>query len=315
MVLMDKIKNSFGLPDKVEYESVGEGHMNDTWIVSSESLKLFALRKYNSNRSYEDVQSEHQALQILEKLFGALIASPLKGEGGNSIQQIDGSLFALFPFKKGVHPREDKRENIEAAAIMLAFVHYKLWQERHLFAAIAFDRAPILPEEFLSAQEIFDKLYINIEPDVFASIGVTYSLLKSFEDRAKSSFSAIEPYAASKHLIHGDFGLPNLLVEEKSQKICTILDWEEMRWDCPVFEIAAVLPFYEMAFPDAGNIFIEEYILETDRLKHPDAVSIKTALEHIESAKFLANFWELTLMIKSGNIEPDYIKFLCEILA
>lgn len=288
--------------------------MNETWIVSSAGVNRYALRKYNPSRSAADVETEHRGLKILEELFGSLIAAPLMGKNGATIQTIDDSLFALFPFKEGVSPSRKNSMHIRVAARTLAFLHLKLWHERHLFASMLANRPAITIDRFLPAKEIYDRLASQLNPSRLASWNISYDFFSASEKQASRSFSSLAPHIQDKHLIHGDFGLTNLLIDEESGDICAVLDWEEMRWDAPLFELAGVLPFYDQEHSKGSEIFLTEYLFEIQRLNHPNRESIIVALEYLDDAKYLTNYLELTLMIESGHFESDYIRFLCEMM-
>ena len=136
----------------------------------------------------------------------------------------------------------------------------------------------------------------------------------ALESFFKKTISIIAPQAKVRHLIHGDYGFSNLLVDKKTGNISAILDWEELRWDAPIFDIAGVVEFYEMGLPGGKSLFLYEYIKATKQLNHSNFKEIKQAIDNIDKFIFVAQYYELNLMIENKINEPQYFEEILDYL-
>lgn len=312
---MKFLSKYFDFPENSKFDSFGSGHMNETWRVSCDGQNLYALRRYNSSRSISEIDSEHNALMTLKKVVGEQIVTPINSRNGKTIEKIGERFYSLFPFVIGDIPKDDNSQHITLAAETLAELHKKLWLARSLFMDVASLRQPISKYRLLTANEIYNELLSEHTEEKLKSQCITSELFFKLEKKCSEVLDRLEPYIKERQLIHGDFGASNLLINCESNSVNAILDWEEMRWDSPLFELAGVIGFYEMDNPGTGKLFLSSYVDKIKKISHPNERNIIMSLDKINDAMFCANYLELTLMIESGHFELEYIQELCQTMA
>ncbi|SGZ16686.1 aminoglycoside phosphotransferase family protein [Moritella viscosa] len=267
--------------------------MNKSWIAFYDNEPTYVLKQYNESRELEDIKKEHHVLNLLSSCLDCEIPKPLR-----DVITHDGVNFALFQFIRGDHPL-DTIETIKSVAKFIARVHEDINSS-----------ALLLPYEVEPTSSKVAKPFIIL--NALNDLGGCYAEqefhdhIKCFYQRVKNTLEELTENLNHKHLIHGDFGLTNLITTDGDK--LALIDWDEMRIDSPLMDVAGFCAFSEQASDKSvREEFIESYLSELQRIGYKNYALIKAGLADVDALIEVVNYIELSEMVKVGMLEEDYL--------
>ncbi|MDP6454992.1 MAG: phosphotransferase [SAR202 cluster bacterium] len=312
------LSSYFSLPDDVCWTDIGSGHMNQSWIGSVDSEPTIVLRISTQFRTVCEIRQE---MALLEELYGktrGLVAPGLPGQDSELVQRIDGDYYSLFPFRSGTLMSMWEPEQVKPAAEALAILH-----------AAAFDMVGLKgfkdarPPFTASAIQLPDGLRRQIIDSPlagkFIALGLTVEALDEAIISARTIWEEPTIETAVRIPIHGDYGPINILWAPEDRVVTTVLDWDESRWDLPVFDLASAVQFF--ADPTDGSRFSERfmnsYLNRLDEYSHILANEVDRILPMMDRIRQAVSVRELLFDLEhsiqvDGEIETDLIKMFVD---
>ena len=225
--------------------------------------------------SREAIQAEHDLLAELAELE-IPVASPLELSPGQTIGEVEGILYALFPRVGGRAPEELADEQARLLGRLIARIHN----------AGASRDAPARP---------------RLTPETFGRENLAYLLKhEKIPEQARASYAAsvealvtrIEPLfrGVPLHRIHGDCHLGNLIWSPRG---ATFLDFDDLRVGPAVQDIWMMVPSFDEDGQRQRALLLEAYREFRDfdpawlRLIEP-----LRALRYINYATWIARRWD-----------------------
>ncbi|SDR29999.1 aminoglycoside phosphotransferase family protein [Pseudovibrio sp. Tun.PSC04-5.I4] len=309
------LDEAFGLPETTKWVSFGEGHTNETWFGELEGEEPVVLRRFNPNRTEDQILSEIKCLDLLQNMVDCTVPKALYGVNQQRVTEVEGAHYSLFEYIEGVTPALDEAETCTLSGLALANLHIKLWERRDEFrfaeeARPCVDKSSLKSGMVLSsslgkmdAASSLDSKFLSVQywADIEAALSAALTSLSVLDD--------------TKHLVHGDFGPPNVLVNESTRELAGILDWDECRWDLPIYDVASVYPFLCEIDDALGDAFVDAYFKGLQGSSHPLAARSDEARALMGAVHYVATYKELELMVDNHLDEPEYLAELLQQLA
>ncbi len=309
------LDEAFALPENTRWSSFGEGHANETWLGELDGEEPVVLRRHNPNRRKEQILSEFHCLDLLQDMIGFTVPKALYGVNQERATEVEGAYYSLFERIDGKVPPLDKLETCVQSGETLAKLHVKLWEERDAFAFAEEERPSVSMETLRSGEALRAELSKMEAAKHIDARYLSAEFWAGVETRLQETLSSLASLNETRHLIHGDFGPPNTLVSESTGEVVAILDWDECRWDLPVYDVAGVYPFLCEIDPSLGDAFVDAYFKGLKGSPHPFATREKEARDFGKAVQFVATYKEFELMIENHLDEPEYLTQLLAQLA
>lgn len=309
------LDEAFALPENTRWSSFGEGHANETWLGEIDGEEPVVLRRHNPNRTEEQILSEFKCLDLLQDLIGYEVPKALYGVNQERLTEVEGAYYSVFELIEGETPPLDKIETCSQSGQALANLHIKLWEERDAFRFAEQERPGVSKETLKSGTALLAAL-----SELEASKNIDAKYLSSaywtdVETALDEALGKLGSLNETKHLIHGDFGPPNTLISENSGELVGVLDWDECRWDLPVYDVAGVYPFLCEIDKSLGEAFVDAYFAGLKGSSHPLATRESEIRALMAAVQYVATYKEFELMVENHLDEPEYLAQLLEQLA
>lgn len=226
----------YGSPTTVT--TIEQGYLSLNWKIIAEQGSFF-LKRYRSALKALDIRSIHHAMRLFGE-NGIPVINPLPTRARDTVTEIDGRCFSLFPFIDG--KRKDRKEleasDLEALGTMLASIHKvgtELPHPAHLPLFNGWDRTAFLEHAnkirgILSSKAVLDDF------DRSASEAIEYKLSKVLGDFREPDEFEFTDYA----VLHGDFHEGNVFFGE-THGITHVFDWEKTCYGPRAFELVRSL--------------------------------------------------------------------------
>ncbi len=298
------LSTRYPLRQDLVWQPTALGFMNENWIGCIAARPAFVARRYRRASSVEEIALEHSLLSYLDSRVGHLVASPLVGTDGATIQEVDGGYFALFPFRPGELMGKGSRHAIEPAARAQAGLHTQL---AGFPTPTAFPRLrPGLLDRNRSIEpSLASFLRQDTEAEAARRQGVTVETLGQALAELEPVFDHPTLRVARRIPIHADYGPHNILWDPNTGEIMTVLDWEETRFDLPIVDMTVSSTIFAPT-PEERDEYIAVYLDELARLDGVLADEVRETLphaSHLERAAWLGELL-LTLRLARDGVEP-----------
>jgi Ser/Thr protein kinase RdoA (MazF antagonist) len=205
---------------------ITRGKYNEHWRVEDGPAR-FVLRRYNTERTAAAVRYEHDVLDRLAHTAWP-VAAPLPSVDDDSLVELQGRIFALFPFIDGEPGPAHSRAHLRVKGRLLARLHH--------------DLAPIGPE---AQRESFGRIWEldgddGTFNDLLREFGGTQrelaSMIRAHRYRNLRELSRLAYGELPDQLIHGDFTRENLLFD--GARLAGVLDFDHAHLDARVVDLA-----------------------------------------------------------------------------
>ncbi|QQX78752.1 aminoglycoside phosphotransferase family protein [Shewanella sp. KX20019] len=270
--------------------------MNKSWIVLCDHEPVYVLKKYNGSRELADIKKEHSVLKMLSTCLDCKVPTPLE-----NVITCDEANFGLFQFIDGEQPAETT-EIIEKAARLIARVHGSIASSN---LSLPYKAEPIC-KRVLESSIIIATL--NKLGGIYAEEAFHEHVL-FFYLKVKNTLHKLESILNYKHLIHGDFGITNLVKTQSGT--LALIDWDEMRIDSPLMDIVSLCAFSELKPKKSiRNSVINCYLSELQRIEYKNYALIKEGLSNIDALIEVVHYIELSEMVRVEMLDVDYLIML-----
>ncbi|KZL05124.1 Homoserine kinase [Pseudovibrio axinellae] len=312
---IELLDEAFALPENTRWSSFGEGHANETWLGEIEGEEPVVLRRHNPNRTEAQILSEFKCLDLLQPMISYRVPKALYGVNQERVTEVEGAHYSLYELIEGKTPALDNVETCAQSGAALASLHIKLWEERDAFRFAkeerpSVDRGTLVSGQMLSSALARMESAKNLDAKFFGS-----QFWADVETALTAALTSLSAMSDTKHLVHGDFGPPNTLVSEKTGELVGILDWDECRWDAPIYDVAGVYPFLCEIDTTLGDAFVNAYFVGLQGSSHPLALREDQARALMGAVHYVATYKELELMVNNHLDEPEYLAELLQQLA
>lgn len=300
------IEQLYGLSDSIRWELVGQNHMNESWYGFESAAKKFVLRRYRRDCADSELKEEHNLLFLVCDYLEKLIAAPILNTERNSISFINGERFALFPYKQGIPMSRGVLGQISPAASTLASLHsIGPTLGKRVAENYKQSRPAVHAEYFENKMSFINDGALNIQ--ILRGASVNYDVLKYACERAVKTLEKLSN--ARRFPIHGDYNFGNILCDPCDFSVNAVLDWEESRWDSPLFDLAASSQMFcqNEYSNDLEGDFIPVYLDHLDSNLREEAKSFMNLLPDIRRTVWLR---ELFLVSGCDNPPLGYIQHL-----
>lgn len=311
MTVDDEITRTFSLPAETVWTAVPGTHMNRSWIGEVGAQPKYVLRLYHADRTPEDVRNEHKTLEALAMNLAVQVPQPMTAIKGGTFVTNDSQQATIFEYIPGIHPNFSRAAAVDSAASMLASCHASLWNARDEISWVAKTRQPLTPAIWPSAAELRQNLEL-----ASAALPIrltTDAFLKTVMGRAKQAMNRLDTIRSTAHLIHADINPSNLLVGGEETAITALLDWDECRWDLPIYDLCGLLSSVAEASLKADAI--TAYVNALAGTAHPYANDMDQITQLLPDAYTVRSFNELLIMLASGRHHPGYLEKLLTLLS
>lgn len=245
------------------------------------------LKTYHTQDNVTVIAYEHDLLRWLAQAgLPFAVPTPLPARNGSTICDTPHGWQALFTWLPGTPGTAKKAPHIVAAGHALGAIHHVLTQY------------PAAPRPSVVAFGDLDHIHPHI-PDPRALLSrqhgydpSTHGLLVRWwhtEVRAVQMFVEQSYSTLPTQIIHGDFGLGNLLFEEDN--LTAVLDWEFAVLDVRAMDIATLL--VSMLFANGVADFGRSAAL----LSHGYRTHIQLTTEEIAALPWLIRLWNAVNLI------------------
>lgn len=246
--------------------------------------------------SKEAILAEHQFLRELEEVE-IPVASPIELSPGETIGEIDGIYYSLFPRIGGRNPEEFNEEQLQVVGRLLARIHNVGAQ------AEAPERVKLTPTSYGHANLQFMLDEGMIPEDCRENYKVTTEILLA---RMEPLFNGI-----NYQRIHGDCHLGNLLWTPAGP---TFLDFDDMVMGPAVQDVWMLVPSYD----DEGKRQRETLIEAYEQFRSFDPAEIRLveplrALRYIHYTAWIGRRWEDPIFRKTFEHFGDTLYWQREI--
>ncbi|GHB49451.1 hypothetical protein GCM10007094_43370 [Pseudovibrio japonicus] len=309
------LDEAFALPEDTKWSSFGEGHANETWLGELDGEESVVLRRHNPNKTEAQILSEFKCLDLLQNIVGYEVPKALYGVNQERVTEVEGAHYSLFELIEGETPALDKVETCRQAGQALANVHIKLWEERDVFRFSENERPGVSKQTLKSGTGLLAALS---ELEASKSIDAKYLSTAYWADVDRALDEVLGKLGSlneTKHLIHGDYGPGNTLINKSTGELVGLLDWDECRWDLPVYDVVGVYPFLCEIDQSLGEAFVEAYFAGLNGSSHPLASRESETRDLIGAVQYVTTYKEFELMVDNHLDEPEYLAQLLEQLA
>jgi|GEM_PF-2266352 len=295
-MLPESLNQHFALSPDLAWKELGEGHMNDSWVGVDNFRPILVLRRYTRTDRLEEIGQEHHLLTYLEQQAGTLVAAPLPGNSGNTIQMVEGRPYAVFPFRPGKEMTHGVKEQLQPAAETQAFLHFLLVKYEPT-AGFSQTRPGLLEREWRVEPSLVDFIDHSAECQPLRKQNYSSANLEAAINKVQTNQTTPELQKLRRMVIHTDFASSNILWDSVNQKVLTVLDWEEARWDIPLFDMADCKHIASNS-PEDRAIYLDYYFQALEKLDKELAGEIKATLPWLTFFGHTANLADLLLFFK-----------------
>jgi Ser/Thr protein kinase RdoA (MazF antagonist) len=246
--------------------------------------------------SKEAILAEHQFLRELEEVE-IPVATPIELAPGETIGEINGIYYSLFPRKGGRNPEEFNTEQLQVVGRLLGRIHNVGAQ------AEAPERVKLTPTSYGHANLQF-MLDEGIIPD---------DCLENYKATTEILLSRIEPLfnGINYQRIHGDCHLGNLLWTPDGP---TFLDFDDMVMGPAVQDVWMLVPSYDEEGQRQREILLEAY----EQFRSFDRAEMRLieplrALRYIHYTAWIGRRWEDPIFRKTFEHFGDTLYWQREI--
>lgn len=249
---LDRVLDAFELPRSGDPSEVSGGTLNDNYHVVTADGPLFA-RRYRADIETDRVRHEHSITRWVAD-GGAPAIAPLASPEGETVIEVEGRLWALFPWVDGRAPIRGEIMPGEAEAIGEAHGHIQRLLADHpesegaslklLAERVAWDTAAALES---LARIVERATEVGASTDLFDAFAFQRQLLETDPPRSFAEFDWLP-----SQLLHGDFHDQQILLGD-GETVAGVVDWEMTQPASRVWELIRSLHF--------------SMVLETDRLE------------------------------------------------
>ncbi|MBT5241601.1 MAG: phosphotransferase [Rhodospirillaceae bacterium] len=308
-----EVREYFRMPAETHWESVDAGQMNQTWCGAVAGHKKFVLRLYNAAQSLKSIEEEHHALTLLNEGFPVAVPKPRTGQDGRTVFTDGDKRFATFGYIPGQTPTVSS--NVEAAQLgrLLAGCHKRLCASPQEFEWIRSSRLPLSDKPDPSPQFVLDQLEALDRAEAVDPILLNLDLIERVQTQARISRVAVSSQDDLQHLIHGDFNLSNLLYDSVAQSFTAVLDWDECRWDVPVYDVVGLLA--DMTDVGFKSIALQSYLDVLKGSDYSNAMEADAIRSLLPDASYARTYEELLIMLRTEAHEGVYVNHLVRTLA
>lgn len=310
---VDHITAAFGLPTHTVWTLVPSTHMNESWIGAVVDQSAYVLRRYHADRTPDDVQTEHKLLKALAGTIPVQVPQPLPMANGFTVLNHGGRYASVFTYVSGTHPDLSMRGTVEAVSRTLAECHAGLWAARNDLSWMSQVRSPLRADTWPSPVELKARLQRGCQDSPLPSDLVSVKVLQAITDHVADAIKRLTSLRATSHLIHGDINPANLLIGEDGDIVTALLDWDECRWDMPVFDLCGLLS--GLPDEDLKTLALKSYGAALTSTDHPYAEQMHDVKEWLPDADIVTLFNELLVMLASGRHHSGYLEKLLRLLA
>ena len=302
----------FGLPAETQWESIGAGHMNQTWCGAVAGHKKIMLRLYNAAQSLKTIEEEHCVLTLLNESFPVTVPKPRVGQDGRTVFTDCDKHFAAFGYIPG--QTLTVSSDVEAVQLgrLLAACHMKLRVSTQDFEWLGSARPPLSDKPDPPSQFVVEQLEILDGAESVDPVFLNLDIIDGIRAQAEKSRAAVSSQHDVQHLIHGDLNLSNLLYDYDARSFTAVLDWDECRWDAPVYDIAGLLA----CIRDAGlkSTVLQAYLDALEDSDYPYSMEADAIQGLLPDATYARTYEELLTMLRTAAHEGGYVNQLVKIL-
>lgn len=233
--VLDAVRQRFG-SDVRTADFLGDGCMNQSWLVGGNREAAYVLRVSRRELSREQIAYEHAFSAALREHLDVVVA-PLPGVDGSTIQTYDGWTLTLSPYVEGVlGTKVDPVVRNREAATVLAKLHRISLDELDLGQRPGqsmveesprwpwHEVAPTLRRE-LAGDRRFGELAAVIDAEV--------AELDAWLDELDAN-GRLAPRAT----VHGDFNSRNLVFRD--DRLVAVIDFDNCRYDSIANELPQI---------------------------------------------------------------------------
>lgn len=311
MTFFDQATDSFCLPTETKWAPTPGDHMNQSWVGSFEGQPSYVLRLCHPDRTRDDIETEHNLLSRLVNTLPVHVPHPLSTPEGTTCVTHKDQQVTVYTYIPGAHPDFSKTADVESAARLLAACHAALWETQDEFCWLADQRPSLAVETWPGVRDLLGDLQSASTRAPIPARLLRKTVVESILQRAEQAMGHLEALRSTVHLIHGDINPTNLLASEG--EITTFLDWDECRWDLPIYDLTALLD--GMPDKDAQASALDAYDAAVLKSKHLYANDMKHVRQCLPAAHDVSRFHELLIMLKSDRNSPGYLEKLLTQLA
>ena len=278
--------------------NIGHGWRNDIVTVrTTDGTKV--LKRYPSRWNVAAIEHEHSILLWLEQVeFPAVRLA--RRPNGDTWTTLAGNVYVLFEFSRGrnvtgcIMASARRRSHLTVAGQTLARLHRAMERfvpggAHHLSRDSAIDDRGITVRHRTALARLVD------QPDPpSGDAGPILQALRAeagrIQERLEQLDESLHAAPLSRHVIHGDFGLHNLLF--RADGTAVVHDFELARVDYRLIDIAAVLSRGEI---EPMQAFLEGYRSEAAISSH--------------EWECLAEVWEMYRLCGAVQSWENYVRY------
>jgi Ser/Thr protein kinase RdoA (MazF antagonist) len=248
----DEVLRAYGLSSRQNPMPVGVGTLNSNWRVETDAGAYF-LRRHRSDISKERVQEEH-ALLAWVAARGIPVACPIATAAHTTVIDLDGALWALFPWIPGAPP--DRGALTTGQARAAGEMHGRLHR---------------VPSEYCGPERPAARLEFNTETSIeqldsiidrattqHADDWILEGLRWQLELLRRHGHSMPTPAELRTGLSHGDYHDQQLLFDEREQLVA-VTDWEMFGVRPLVYEVIRSLWFSQLMEGPSMEAYVAAY--------------------------------------------------------
>lgn len=294
MEILKSLTSFYSIEKDITWAHVETQHMNDSWIGLVNGQKKYVLRKYCRTNNVEEILAEHTLLFEFSNHLNDLIVCPYETTNKETYLLFDHHVFALFPFINGETLIRGNKNQIPMVAHTLAQVHNAGFELQTKLPHFKNKRPPLNSKLIEDRLDYFKRSSSNkelaeIDHDFLTRIGdqVIHSL-----DNELSNLTYFP--------IHADFNHGNILFDQNEKRITAVLDWEESRWDSPLYDLAGASQMFcqNLFSTDLSGEFIPEYLKTLNNDLQEEMRSLIIHLPKARQAVWLNEFFVVTAEMK-----------------
>ncbi len=253
---LDLVLDAFKLPRTGDPSEVSGGTLNDNYHVTTADGPFFA-RRYRTGIEADRIRHEHSITRWVADRHAPAIA-PLARPTGETVVEVEGRLWSLFPWVDGRAPVRGEIRPLEAEAIGEAHGHVQHLLADHpesegaslklLSERVAWDTSASL--ESLAAIE--DRATeVGATQSLLDALAFQHQLLESEPSRSFEEFDWLPT-----QLLHGDFHDQQVL-RGAGDTVGGVVDWELTQPASRVWELIRSLHFARLLETD----LLERYLV------------------------------------------------------